>query len=80
MPRKNKQEMFCYFDHRTTDMKFNIITNVHVTLGYVHDSVLYLNREKCFINIEKKKLSEASLTQGATWASLLPVTGIEECK
>jgi transposase len=27
MSRENKQEMFCYLDHRTTDMKFNIITD-----------------------------------------------------
>jgi hypothetical protein len=44
MSRENKQEMFCYLDHRTTDMKFNIITDVYVTPGNVHDSVPYLNR------------------------------------
>jgi hypothetical protein len=37
MSRENKQEMFCYLDHRTTDMKFNIITDVFVTPGNVHD-------------------------------------------
>ena len=37
MSRENKQEMFCYIDHRTTDMKFNIITDVFVTPGNVHD-------------------------------------------
>jgi hypothetical protein len=44
MSRENKQEMFCYLDHRTTDMKFNIITDVYVTPGNVHDSVPYLGR------------------------------------
>jgi transposase len=44
MSRENKQEMFCYLDHRTTDMKFNIITDAFVTAGNVHDSVPYLNR------------------------------------
>ncbi|WP_412759164.1 hypothetical protein [Neobacillus mesonae] len=44
MSRENKQEMFCYLDHRTTDMKFNIITDVYVTPGIVHDSVPYLSR------------------------------------
>jgi Transposase DDE domain len=44
MSRENKQEMFCYLDHRTTDMKFNIITDVYVTPGNVHDSVPYLSR------------------------------------
>jgi len=36
MSRENKQEMFCYLDHRTPDMKFNIITDVYVTPGNVH--------------------------------------------
>ena len=44
MSRDNKQEMFCYLDHRTTDMKFNIITDAFVTPGNYHDSVPYLNR------------------------------------
>ncbi|GIN19130.1 hypothetical protein J1TS3_02640 [Siminovitchia fordii] len=44
MSRDNKQEMFCYLDHRTTDMKFNIITDAFVTPGNVHDSVPYLER------------------------------------
>ncbi|WP_139378312.1 IS1182 family transposase [Mesobacillus jeotgali] len=44
MSRDNKQEMFCYLDHRTTDMKFNIITDAYVTPGNVHDSVPYLSR------------------------------------
>ena len=44
MSRENKQEMFCYLDHRTTDMKFNIITDAYVTPGNVHDSVPYLSR------------------------------------
>ena len=44
MSRENKQEMFCYLDHRTTDIKYNIITDVYVTPGNVHDSVPYLSR------------------------------------
>ncbi|ASK63859.1 IS5/IS1182 family transposase [Virgibacillus phasianinus] len=44
MSRDQKQEMFCYLDHRTTDMKFNIITDAFVTPGNVHDSVPYLKR------------------------------------
>lgn len=44
MSRDHKQEMFCYLDHRTTDMKFNIITDAFVTPGNVHDSVPYLSR------------------------------------
>ncbi|WP_163537401.1 IS1182 family transposase [Gracilibacillus sp. YIM 98692] len=44
MSRDRKQEMFCYLDHRTTDRKYNIITDAFVTPGNVHDSVTYLNR------------------------------------
>lgn len=33
MYRENKPEGFFYLDHRTVDMKFNIVTDVHVTPG-----------------------------------------------
>ncbi|AEP92521.1 putative transposase [Bacillus subtilis subsp. subtilis str. RO-NN-1] len=32
MDRENKPEGFFYLDHRTTDMKHNIITDAFVTL------------------------------------------------
>ncbi len=41
---ENKPEGFFYLDHRTTDMKYNIITDTYVTPGNVHDSVPYLDR------------------------------------
>lgn len=44
MYRDGKPEGFFYLDHRTTDLKYNIITDVHVTPGNVHDSVPYLKR------------------------------------
>ncbi|WP_407081103.1 IS1182 family transposase [Evansella halocellulosilytica] len=44
MFRDGKPEGFFYLDHRTTDMKFNIITDVHLTPGNIHDSLPYLNR------------------------------------
>ena len=44
MFREGKPEGFFYLDHRTTDMKFNIITDVHVTPGNVHDSKPYIER------------------------------------
>ena len=44
MYREGKPEGFFYLDHRTTDMKYNIITDVHVTAGNVHDSRPYLER------------------------------------
>ncbi|PRS04815.1 IS1182 family transposase [Bacillus paralicheniformis] len=42
--RENKPEGFFYLDHRTTDMKYNIITDAYVTPGNVHDSAPYLDR------------------------------------
>ncbi|MCM3765297.1 IS1182 family transposase [Neobacillus niacini] len=67
MSRENKQEMFCYLDHRTTDMKFNIITDVFVTPGNVHDSVPYLNRldrqvQRFGFNVEAVALDSGYLT------------------
>lgn len=44
MCRDRKGEGFYYLDHVTTDNRFNIITDVHVTPGNVHDSVPYLER------------------------------------
>ncbi len=44
MVRDNKPKGFFYLDHRTTDERFNIITDVHVTAGNVHDSIPYLER------------------------------------
>ncbi|MDQ0497335.1 hypothetical protein QOZ95_005576 [Paenibacillus brasilensis] len=41
MIRDGKPEGFFYLDHRTVDMKYNLITDVHVTPGNVHDSVPY---------------------------------------
>jgi hypothetical protein len=67
MSRDNKQEMFCYLDHRTTDMKFNIITDAYVTPGNVHDSVPYLERldrqiERFGFNVEAVALDSGYLT------------------
>ncbi|WP_199929830.1 IS1182 family transposase [Brevibacillus brevis] len=44
MVRDSKPEGFFYLDHRTVDHKYNIITDVHVTAGNVHDSVPYIDR------------------------------------
>ncbi|MFD1607465.1 IS1182 family transposase [Oceanobacillus luteolus] len=67
MSRDNKQEMFCYLDHRTTDMKFNIITDAYVTPGNVHDSVPYLERldrqmERFDFKVEAVALDSGYLT------------------
>ena len=44
MYREGKPEGFIYLDHRTVDFKYNIITDVHITAGNVHDSVPFQNR------------------------------------
>lgn len=44
MTRDNKPQGFFYLDHRTVGGKANIITDVHVTAGNVHDAVPYLQR------------------------------------
>lgn len=46
MVRDGKPEGFFYLDHRTVDHKYNIITDVHITAGNVHDSVPYIERLK----------------------------------
>lgn len=44
MMRDGKPEGFYYLDHRSVDVKYNIVTDVHVTPGNVHDSVPYIER------------------------------------
>lgn len=44
MVRDGKPEGFFYLDHRTVDHKYNIVTDVHITPGNVHDSTPYLER------------------------------------
>ena len=44
MFREGKPQGFFYLDHRTVDGRHNIITDVHVTAGNVHDSIPYLDR------------------------------------
>ncbi|MEK3885844.1 IS1182 family transposase [Paenibacillus sp. PL2-23] len=44
MVRDGKPEGFFYLDHRTVDHKYNIVTDVHITPGNVHDSTPYLDR------------------------------------
>lgn len=41
MYREGKPEGFYYLDYRTVDAKYNVITDVHITPGNVHDSVPY---------------------------------------
>ena len=42
--RDNKEKGFMYLDHRTVDIKNNIIVDCHVTKGNVHDSIPFISR------------------------------------
>ena len=46
MVRDGKPKGFFYLDHRSVDSRCNIITDVHVTAGNMHDAVPYLDRLK----------------------------------
>lgn len=67
MFRTGKPEGFFYLDHRTVDFKHNIITDVHITPGNVHDSMPYLERldaqiKKFGFNVEAVALDSGYLT------------------
>lgn len=67
MFRTGKPEGFFYLDHRTVDFKYNIITDVHITPGNVHDSLPYLERldnqvKKFGFNVEAVALDSGYLT------------------
>lgn len=67
MYREGKPEGFFYLDHRTTDFKYNMITDVFVTPGNVHDSRPYLERlerqkERFGFHVEAVALDSGYLT------------------
>ncbi|MNN52820.1 hypothetical protein D3C81_1675400 [compost metagenome] len=67
MIRVGKPEGFFYLDHRTVDTKYNLITDVHVTPGNVHDSMPYLSRldrqqERFNFKVESVALDSGYLT------------------
>ncbi|MGG1556515.1 IS1182 family transposase, partial [Paenibacillus ferrarius] len=67
MIRDGKPEGFFYLDHRTVDVKYNMITDVFVTPGNVHDSVPYLSRidrqkERFGFSVEAVALDSGYLT------------------
>lgn len=64
MFRENKPEGFFYLDHRTTDLKYNIITDVHVTPGNVHDSAPYVERLDRQIQRFQFKVEAVALDSG----------------
>lgn len=67
MYREGKPEGFFYLDHRTTDFKYNIITDVHITPGNTHDSIPYIERlerqmSRFNFNVEAVALDAGYLT------------------
>lgn len=67
MVRDGKPQGFYYLDHVTVDGKFNMITDVYVTPGNVHDSIPYLSRldrqsERFGFDVEAVALDAGYLT------------------
>ncbi|WP_115996081.1 IS1182 family transposase [Cohnella lupini] len=67
MFREGKPEGFFYLDHRTVDVKYNLITDVFVTAGNVHDATPYLERldrqrERFDFKVEAVALDSGYLT------------------
>ena len=53
MHRDRKPQGFFYLDHRTTDNKHNMITDVFVTPANIYDSLVYMNR----LDYQREKFS-----------------------
>jgi len=68
--RERKGEGFYYLNHVTTDGRHNIITDVHVTPGNVHDSVPYLERLDYQIENFSFVVSGVSLDAGYNTAAI----------
>jgi transposase len=70
MCREGKGDGFYYLDHVTVDSRHNLITDVYVTPGNVHDSVPYLER----LDVQMKKfgfgVAEVGLDAGYNTAAI----------
>jgi transposase len=64
MTREGKPQGFFYLDHRTTDNKFNIITDVYLTPANIYDSLVYLDRLDYQIDKFGFEVSEVGLDAG----------------
>lgn len=62
--RSHKEKGFMYLDHRTTNGKCNIITDVHITKGNVHDSTPLINRVEYHRDKLGLKISVLGLDSG----------------
>ena len=62
--RSNKEKGFMYLDHRTVDIKNNIIVDCYITKGNVHDSVPFISRAEYLNNKFGFKPEEWGLDSG----------------
>lgn len=63
--RDNKEKGFMYLDHRTVDLKHNIIVDCHITKGNVHDSIPFISRVEYIKNkYPSFKIEEWALDSG----------------
>ena len=62
--RDNKEKGFMYLDHRTVDVKSNIIVDCYVTEGNVHDSVPFIDRAKYIQDTFNFKAQEWAVDSG----------------
>lgn len=68
--RDGKEECFAYLDHRTVDGQHNIITDVHVTPGNLHDSIPYISRLDLQIDKFNFNVKAVGLDAGYNTAAL----------
>ena len=62
--RDNKEKGFMYLDHRTVDVKCNIIVDCHITKGNVHDSAPFVERAEYIKNKFGFNIKEWALDSG----------------
>lgn len=62
--RDNKEKGFMYLDHRTVDIKTNIIVDCYVTKGNVHDSIPFISRAEYIRKKYGFKIEEWALDSG----------------
>lgn len=62
--RDNKEKGFMYLDHRTVDIKSNIIVDCYITKGNVHDSVPFISRVEYIKSKYNFNIEEWALDSG----------------
>lgn len=81
MVRDGKPKGFFYLDHRTVDGRHAIITDTHVTPANVHDSIVYLDRQRARFDFSVGAVgldagyATAGIARGLEDRQILGVTG-----